>query len=227
VIHVTLQVCYDERMNNTALINNVNVVVIAMDLIEHDSVQKLTEMIDQQGINIDILINNAGFGGYGKFWERSTANDRDMVELNVQALTELCHAYLPSMVKRNSGKILNVASTAGFIPGPYMATYYATKAYVLSLSEALAEELHNSNVTVTALCPGPVATEFKKRAGMDEVKINFKKPASKTAAVGYKAMLKGKTTVIDSFSLAFMLRFVIRLLPRKVISFVSRQATEV
>ena len=108
-----------------------------------------------------------------------------------------------------------------------MATYYATKAYVLSLSEALAEELHNSNVTVTALCPGPVATEFKKRAGMDKVKINFKKPASQTAAVGYNAMLKGKSTVIDSFSLAFMLRFVIRFLPRKAISFMSRKATEV
>jgi short-subunit dehydrogenase len=198
-----------------------------MDLIENGAVQMLVENIEKQGINIDILINNAGFGGHGRFWERSTANDRDMVELNVQALTELCHAYLPSMVKRNSGKILNVASTAGFIPGPFMATYYATKAYVLSLSEALAEELHNSNVTVTALCPGPVATEFKKRAGMDKVKINFKKPASQTAAVGYNAMLKGKSTVIDSFSLAFMLRFVIRFLPRKAISFMSRKATEV
>ena len=143
--------------------------VMAIDLTERDAPNKIYAFTEKEGFFVDYLFNNAGFGGHGKFVERKLEADKAMIDLNVGALTELMHLYLPNMVKNKFGKVLNVASTAGFIAGPLQATYFATKAFVVSLTKATSLELRNTGVTVTALCPGPVKTEFDVVAGMDEL----------------------------------------------------------
>ena len=130
---------------------------------------------------MDILVNDAGLGIYGRFWETDLARQLAVIGVNLVALTNLTGLFLPGMVSRRRGRILNVASTAAFQPGPYMAVYYATKAYVLSFSEALAEELSGTGVTATALCPGPVVTEFQKAAGIEDTWL-FRGPLVMDAA---------------------------------------------
>lgn len=134
--------------------------VIAQDLAQPNAAQTIFERTEAQGITVDILINNAGFGGHGRFFERELEKEQQMIQVNITALTELTHFYLKGMVERRRGKILNVSSTASLLPGPLQAVYYATKAYVTSFSQAIAEEVAEFGVTVTALCPGAVATGF-------------------------------------------------------------------
>lgn len=153
-----------------------------------------------QDLEVDFLVNNAGFGSNGTFWENDAAREVEMVDLNVTALTHLTRHYLPGMVARGRGRVLNIGSTAGFQPGPYMATYYATKAYVNSLTEALAYELRGTGVTATVSCPGPVATEFAAIAGNDKTAL-FKKASGVASAEwvakeAYEAMLKGKAVAV-------------------------------
>jgi uncharacterized protein len=152
-----------------------------------------------RGLAIDVLVNNAGYADFGNLWEADAGKIDGMLTLNMATLTELMHDLLPGMVSRKRGRVLNVASTAAFMPGPLMSTYYATKAYVLSLSEGVAEELKGTGVTVTALCPGPTATGFVAKAEMEASKL-FKggKTMSPTtvAEIGVKGMLAGKTVVI-------------------------------
>ena len=138
---------------------------IAIDLSKTGSATELMANIDAAGEQIELLVNNAGFGLAGRFAAQDPRRLREMVDLNIGALTELCRAVAPTMIERRSGAILNVASTAAFQPGPGMAVYFATKAYVLSLTEALHEELRGFGIKVSALCPGPVATEFGEVAG--------------------------------------------------------------
>ncbi|HVM22809.1 MAG TPA: SDR family oxidoreductase [Sphingomicrobium sp.] len=138
---------------------------VALDLSKKDAAAKLIADIEANGETIDLLVNNAGFGLIGRFAELDAARQRQMIDLNVATLTDLCRAVAPAMIKRKSGAILNVASTAAFQPGPKMAVYFATKAFVLSLSEALHEELRPHGVSVTCLCPGPTRTEFGDVAG--------------------------------------------------------------
>ena len=147
---------------------------------------------------IDVLVNNAGFGGLGAFVERDRKDDLRMIALNVTALTDLTKAFLPGMVERKRGRILNVASTAAFQPGPFMAVYYATKAYVLSLSQALAEEVSGTGVTVTCLCPGVTESEFHQVAGTEGVPLtNAVSMSARTVAeAAYKGMTRGKLVVI-------------------------------
>ncbi len=148
---------------------------------------------------VDVLVNNAGFGTFGPFAETDLEASLRMIRLNVSALTELTGLLLPAMLERGAGRILNVASTAAFQPGPLMAVYYATKAYVLHFSEALAEELRGSPVTVTALCPGPTKTEFHKRADMEGsglLRHLGVMDAASVAAAGYRGMLSGRRIVI-------------------------------
>lgn len=142
-----------------------NARVVAADLSAHDVAKRLMADLDQAGEQVDLLINNAGFGQIGRFTSLDAGRQRQMIDLNVGTLTDLCRAVAPGMVERKSGGILNVASTAAFQPGPNMAVYFATKAYVLSFSEALHEELKPHGVHVTALCPGPTRTEFGDVAG--------------------------------------------------------------
>ena len=142
-----------------------NARAVAIDLSKKDSAAKLLADIEANGETVDLLVNNAGFGLIGRFAELDGKRERQMIDLNVGALTDLCRAVAPGMIARKSGAILNVASTAAFQPGPKMAVYFATKAYVLSLSEALHEELKPHGIHVTCLCPGPTRTEFGEVAG--------------------------------------------------------------
>jgi len=139
--------------------------VIAADLSAHDAADRLVADLDAAGDDVELLINNAGFGQIGRFATLDAARQREMIDLNIGTLTALCRAFAPRMIERKSGGILNVASTAAFQPGPNMAVYFATKAYVLSFTEALHEELKPHGVHVTALCPGPTRTEFGDVAG--------------------------------------------------------------
>ena len=174
-------------------------------------------------------MNNAGFGGHGYFHEREWAKDNAMIQLNVVALTELTRLFLPGMVQRKRGRILNVASTAAFIPGPLQAVYYATNSYVVSFSQAVDEELRSlgTNVTVTALCPGAVATEFVSASDLEgnDLWKNAKSPAS-VAKVGYNAMKRGKLVAINELSLSFMLNWIIPFLPRRMVLRMSRRSME-
>jgi short-subunit dehydrogenase len=147
---------------------NVKVVIIIKDLSDLNAPQEIYNEVKQLGINIDYLINNAGFGALGKFHEIELARQISMINLNITSLTALTHLFLPEFVQRNNGKILNTSSTASFMPGPLQAVYFATKAYVTFFSNALSEELHNTNITVTNLMPGATESEFGAISGMDK-----------------------------------------------------------
>lgn len=176
--------------------DGISVRVIASDLGRPGAAEALFAELD--GTAVDVLVNNAGFGLKGAVAELSPEAQEEMVQLNVLALTALTRLFLPGMLERRQGGILNVASTAAFQPGPLMAVYYASKAYVLSFTEALANEVHGSGVTVTALCPGPTVTGFADRAGTTGSRL-FRGPtmdAASVAAAGYAALKRGKAMVI-------------------------------
>jgi uncharacterized protein len=172
----------------------IGVTAIALDLGETSSIDALLQRIPA----CDVLVNNAGFANYGNFAEISEKQILDEIQLDVVALTRLTRRYLPEMIARRSGKILNVASTAAYVPGPSAAVYYASKAFVLSLSEAIAYELRGSGVTVTCLCPGPTATGFQERAKAQSLLL-FRLPmadAAKVAKAGIDGMMRGKPVVV-------------------------------
>lgn len=177
---------------------------IAADLSDPKSPALLMDKVAELGLTLDVLVNNAGFADFGEFARSDLGKQLQMIQVNMTTLTELIHRVLPGMLERGRGRILNVASTAAFMPGPLMSVYYATKAYVLSLSEALAEELKGSGVSVTALCPGPVATGFQSRAEMEgskllQQRLNPPMSAQEVAKAGYEALMNGKAVVIPGF----------------------------
>ena len=175
---------------------------IDVDLSDESGVNTLISKISKQDIQIDTLINNAGFGDFGDFANADLAKNTEMIRLNISALTQLCHFALQGMLKTGSGKIMNVASTAAFMPGPGMAVYYASKAYVLSFSEALTRELKGSGITVTTLCPGPTDTGFASTAGLGKSLMHRMLPpatAMQVAKSGYNAMMKGKAIEVPGF----------------------------
>ena len=202
--------------------------VFSLDLSQSGSVEKIYNELHQEKIIIDCLVNNAGFGAFGFFIENDWEKENQMIQLNILALTHLTKLFVKDMVIRKKGKILNVASTAAFQPGPLMAVYYATKAFVLFLSEAIANELKGSGVTITALCPGPTESGFQSAASMEESKLvkNKKLPTSKQVAeYGYKAMMKGKRVAIHGLINKIM-TFSLRLTPRKIVTSVVRKLSE-
>lgn len=187
------------------------VMVIAKDLALLESPKEIYNTIKNAGIEVEYLINNAGFGGRGKFHERNLEDDLAMINLNVIALTLLTRYFLNDMVKRNSGKILNVSSTASFAPGPLQAVYFATKAFVSFFSNAISNELNDTNITVTALLPGATETEFAVVSGMEKTAVFQKTVSARSVAEdGYKGMLKGKMDVISglTFTQKLMLFFI-------------------
>lgn len=207
----------------------INVFVIPKDLTILNAAKEIYEQFQNAGLKVDYLINNAGFGGLGKFYERDIEQDMQMINLNISGLTSLTHYFLQDFVKNNNGKILNVSSTASLMPGPLQAVYYATKAYVTSFSNALAEEMHDTNITVTNLMPGATETEFGRVSGMDKT-ILFKKPVSARSVAddGYNGMLKGKLDVISGLNFSQKLMMVmIPLTPKKMILKQIRQMQEV
>jgi short-subunit dehydrogenase len=194
---------------------------VAIDLSKKDAAAKLMADVADFGETVDLLINNAGFGLIGRFAELDPKRERQMIDLNVATLTDLCRAAAPAMIERRSGGIINVASTAAFQPGPNMAVYFATKAFVLSLSEALHEELRPHGVKVTCLCPGPTRTEFGEVAGFggnglfDKVAMN----AREVVTAGLDGVAKNKAVVVPGVvnkAGALSGRFVPRSVVRKI-----------
>ncbi len=197
--------------------HKVTVTTIPRDLGAEGGAQKLYDAVRATGARVDILINNAGFGGHGKFIERELQADQAMIDLNVDALIALCHMFGRDMVAQGGGKILNVSSTAAHMPGPLQATYFATKAFVSSFSQALAEELKDDRVTVTALEPGYVETGFAEAADLEGTGLVRQKgmTAAETARIGYHAMNSGKLTVINEGRVRFVLNWVLPFMPQK------------
>jgi len=198
--------------------------VVAADLAVPDAAAKVLAEVGPDP-RIDVLVNNAGFGGHGAFASRDRDSDLRMVAVNITALTDLTKLVLPGMVARGRGRVLNVASTAAFQPGPFMAVYYASKAYVLSLSEALAEELSGTGVTVTCLCPGVTDTEFHAVAGTDAQPLTqgmLSMSAASVAEAGYKAMMRGKRVEIPGLHNKFGAQSV-RFAPRGVVLKIVRR----
>ena len=198
-----------------------NARAVAIDLSEPGSTNKLMAGLAAAGEHIETLINNAGFGLRGRFAELDAARQRQMIDLNVTSLTDLCRAVAPGMIERGKGAILNLASTAAFQPGPRMAVYFATKAYVLSFTEALHEELKPHGIHVTALCPGPTKTEFGTVAGFD-AKGSFDRLSADAASVvraGLKGLDRNRAVVVPGLINkvgAASTRFVPRPLIRKI-----------
>lgn len=180
----------------------ISVSVIVMDLAMEGSAQKIYDQTTQDKIQIDCLINNAGFGDFGFFSQSDTEKELNMINLNITTLTLLTKFYLKDMLDRKGGRIMNVASIAAFQPGPKMSVYSATKAYVLSFSQAVGNEVCHQGVTITTLCPGPTKSGFQTAASMQNSKMfnNNKLPSSKEVAeYGYEAMMKGKSVAIPGF----------------------------
>lgn len=204
-------------------VSQVKAEVIPLDLSVAGAAHQLFDTIQKNSWEVNILINNAGVGDHGLFATSSLKKQTEMIQLNITSLTELTHLFLSPMLHRKTGKILNVASTAAFQPGPLMSVYYATKAYVLSFSEALAEELKDTGVTITTLCPGPTESRFHKEANISNVALleMMKLPSShEVADYGFKAMVKGKVTAIHgykNFILAQSSRFLPRAVVRKIV----------
>jgi len=206
----------------------VSVKTVALDLAQPPAPKFLFDQLRRENVIIDILINNAGYGAYGDFAQMQQEDILGQINLNITALTQLTHLFLPAMVARRSGRIMNVASTAGFQPGPLMAVYYASKAYVISFSEALANEVRKSGVTVTCFCPGATHTGFAKRAGNDQSRL-FKQlgamSAEKVALDGYRAVMEGRTLAISGVH-NWMVAESTRFAPRKIVTAISRWISE-
>ncbi len=202
--------------------------VATADLADPAAPRRLFEEVAAAGHAVEVLVNNAGFGDLGPFADADLAKLLRMIQVNVAALTELTGLFLPGMRSRGRGRILNVGSVAGFQPGPLMATYYATKAYVNSLSEAMANELAGSGITVTCLCPGPTDTEFASAAGMQSTKhfsVGHRLTARQVAEQGVAGMKRGKVLVIPGWRNKLLI-FSERFLPRSLVVRVVRWMQE-
>lgn len=201
--------------------HKIKVTCITEDLALVNGAKSLFDKIQSQNLTVNYLINNAGFGGQGYFHERKWKDEAAMLQLNITTLTQLCHLFLPQMVKRNSGRILNVASSAGIVPaGPLQSVYFATKAYVLSFSQGIAGELMDTPISITTLCPGATATEFEKTAKLEGTDLFSGKlfSAAQVAKDGYEAMMKGDLVKLTALTLAQKLNMkAIPFIPTKVI----------
>jgi uncharacterized protein len=208
--------------------HGVTVKTIALDLAEPMAPRFLFDQLQRESIAVEILVNNAGFGGFGEFAQMPEQEILGQIHLNITALTQLTRLFLPPMVQRRGGRIMNVASTAAFQPGPLMSVYYATKAYVLSFSEAIANELRGSGVTVTCFCPGATHTGFAKRAGTEKSRL-FKQlgamSAEKVALDGYRAVMQGRGVSISGAH-NWVVAQATRFAPRKMVTAISRWVAE-
>ncbi len=208
---------------------SIEVMQITKDLTKTEAPKEIYDEVTKASVKVDILINNAGFGNVGKFHELDYDRQISMINLNITALTAMTHLFLPSFIKENSGRIMNTSSTASFMPGPLQAVYFASKAYVTFFSNALSEELTDTNITVTNLMPGATETEFGATSGMDKTEM-FKKTASArtVAEDGYNAMMKGKIDVISGLTgMQKMMMAMIPFLPKKMLLKKVRQMQDV
>jgi short-subunit dehydrogenase len=195
------------------------------DLADPGGPARVQRAVSAEGLDVDNLVNNAGVGLYGQFVGTDLDAERKMIQLNITSLVELTKRFLPSMVQKQRGRILNVASTAAFVPGPWMSIYYATKAFVLSFSEAINYELSPKGITVTTLCPGPTESEFKVRAGSQRSRLfeALVMDAPTVARVGYDGMMNGKAVVIPGLRNK-LVPISARLAPRSLVAMMSYRA---
>lgn len=203
--------------------HDVSVYVIGRDLSETGAPKTIYNELKAQKIRVDYLINNAGFGDFGLYEKSNWEKQLQMINLNITAVAYFTRLFLPDMIKNKYGKILNLGSIASFQPGPTMSVYFATKAFVLSFSEAIANEVKGTGVTVTALCPGATATGFKTAASLDNSNL-FKGAVASSKSVaeyGYKSMMKGKTVVIHGL-MNKILAFSVRFFPRNIVTAITR-----
>jgi short-subunit dehydrogenase len=206
----------------------VKVTAIPSDLSVDDASQRLYDAVLSEGIQIDYLVNNAGFGLAGEFADTDIDRELDMIQLNVSAVVHMTKLFMQPMIRRKKGRIMNLASIAGFQPGPLMSIYYATKAFVLSFSEAVAEELRNTGVTMTALCPGPTESEFAEIAGTASTRLFTQmgvKGSAEVARFGYKAMMSGERVAIPGVRNKLMIQ-VERAAPRTLVTKIVRKIQE-
>lgn len=206
---------------------DVDVVVIPKDLTQDEAPLEIYNEVKKRDLDVDYLINNAGFGTFGRFKDLDVDRAKDLVKLNVLSLLEMNKRFVPDMVERQFGYIMNVASLAAFMPGPIMANYYASKAYVLSLSEAMHEELKEEGIKVTALCPGPVKTNFQETAKMkkSEGLNTFMLEAKKVADVGYLGLWRGKAVVIPG-TVEKLVPLLIKFMPRCMVRKISMKTQD-
>ncbi len=202
--------------------HKIEVRALTADLRLAETPQRIFAALTGAGIVVDVLVNNAGFGTHGEFVETPLDRQIDMVQVNVTALTDLTGLFLPGLIQRRRGGVLNVASTAAFQPGPRMAVYYATKAFVVSFGEAIAEEVNGTGVTVTTICPGPTRTNFGRVAnfrGSDSL-LRGAMTAEAVAAHGHRAFRRGRVLVISGLQNrlpALIVKFLPRILVRKIV----------
>ena len=211
------------------LLYNVNIHTLALDLSVDNSCEKIKNYVDRKNLSVDILINNAGIGSFGYIAEIELEEERKLIDINIKSLTELTKLFLPSMMENGEGAILNVASTAAFCAGPKMGVYYASKAYVLSFTEALYEEVKDKGIKVSCLCPGAVNTEFQDKAGIKKNKIAEKNLMSpkEVARIAFRDFNKGKTIIIPGFKnklMVYLNKFMPRALSRKIILFMNKES---
>jgi uncharacterized protein len=204
----------------------VNVEIIAADLSGPHAAAALVATLKARSLDIEWLINNAGIGSNGKFWELDANKEVDQINLNVTALVELTRLLLPAMIERKRGRILNIGSTAGFQPGPFMATYYASKAFVNSFTEALSSELEGTGVTATVSCPGPIATEFAASAGNQKTRLftggNKVSHPDEVAKQAFDAMMAGRRSIVHGWKMRTMLTMA-KLAPRSFTTAAARK----
>lgn len=205
--------------------HSVEVTVLPSDLTRPEAPDELVAELEKRRLPVDILVNNAGFATYGPFTETDRKTELDMLQLNIVALTDLTKLLLPPMIARGHGRVMNVTSTAAFQPGPLMAVYYATKAYVLSLSEALANELKDRGVSVTTFCPGPTESGFQAAAGLQRSRLFRRKlPSSaEVALVGWQATRRGQVVCVPG-TMNWFMATAIRFLPRSLVTSLVRRA---
>ncbi|MFT5207193.1 MAG: short-subunit dehydrogenase [Candidatus Omnitrophota bacterium] len=208
--------------------DKIKVEIVVKDLSIPGAGLELHEEVASLGLEVDYLINNAGFGSYGPFDEENWQDVENMLQVNLINMSSLCHAYIADFRRKGQGRILNVASSGGFLPGPLQAVYFASKAYAVSFSQAIANELKDSGITVTALCPGLTDTEFGDVAGVSHTQSFRIKAASADAVAkaGYQAMLKGKVLEIPGFLPKLGVNLLFRYFPRSWITWASRKAME-
>lgn len=204
--------------------HGVQATVLPADLAAPSAADEIAAELERRGLEIEVLVNCAGFNVYGAFATTDAERELQMLQVNVVSLTRLTKLLLPAMLRRGSGRILNIGSTGSFAPGPFDAVYCASKAFVLSFTEALAEELEGTGVTATALCPGPTATEFAERAGMTGTPLFRGRVAraAEVAAIGYRAMMRGRRVVVPGLG-NMLLTFSVRLSPRTMVASIGRK----
>ena len=196
---------------------NVEVKILSLDLSKSEDIQGLFNYVEMNKLNVDILVNNAGIGTFGDFSEIEWVKEEALIDINIKVLTKLTKYFLPKIIECKNGGILNVASTAAFCSGPRMAAYYASKAYVLNLTEAIYEECKNTGVKISCLCPGPVKTGFQGKAGIkkSEAAKKYLMDAEEVAKVSYKDFKKGKLIIIPGMKNKLLV-IGNKLLPRRI-----------